>query len=87
MDAGLFLDWAEELTRKGSRAYEDETAKALRRQRARYQDTWAVYLKQGSQKRSEEKSKLALINEPGLTTALIAMAQIAETTWRSQGRA
>ncbi|HMJ26633.1 MAG TPA: tetratricopeptide repeat protein [Pyrinomonadaceae bacterium] len=79
MDAGLFLDWAEELTKKGSAQYEDDTAKALRRQRARYQDTLGrIYLKQGKTKEAKKSLRLALINEPGLPTALIGLAQIAE---------
>ena len=48
MDAGLMLDWAEELSTKGSAMYEEEMAKSMRRQRARSQDTsmrpWAARL-------------------------------------------
>jgi tetratricopeptide (TPR) repeat protein len=81
MDAGLFLDWAEELINKGSALYEDETAKSLRRQRARYQDTLGrIYLKQGKTKEAKKTLKLALTNEPGLSTALLGLAQIAETS-------
>src|SRR2546429_931936 len=45
MDAGLMLDWAEELSTKGSAMYEEEMAKSMRRQRARGQDTLGrIYL-------------------------------------------
>jgi tetratricopeptide (TPR) repeat protein len=81
MEAGLFLDWAEELIKKGSAQYEDDTAKALRRQRARYQDTLGrIYLKQGKTKEAKKNLKLALVNEPDLPTALLGLAQIAEKT-------
>jgi tetratricopeptide (TPR) repeat protein len=79
LEAGLFLDWAEELISKGSAQYEDEQAKALRRQRARYQDALGrVYLKQGKTKEAKRNLKLALINEPDLPSALLGLAQIAE---------
>jgi len=79
MEAGLFLDWAEELIKKGSAQYEDDTAKALRRQRARYQDALGrIYLKQGKLKEAKRNLKLALVNEPDLSTALLGLAQIAE---------
>ncbi|MEK6336765.1 MAG: tetratricopeptide repeat protein [Acidobacteriota bacterium] len=79
MEAGMFLDWAEELARKGSAQYEEETAKSMRRQRARYQDALGrIYLKQGKMKEAKKYLKQALSNEPELTTALIAMGQIAE---------
>src|SRR6266404_3491798 len=79
MEAGLFLDWAEELIKKGSAQYEDETAKALRRQRARYQDVLGrINLKQGKIKEAKRNLKLALINEPDLPSALLGLAQIAE---------
>jgi tetratricopeptide (TPR) repeat protein len=79
MEAGLFLDWAEELIKKGSAQYEDEQAKALRKQRARYQDALGrVYLKQGKTKEAKRNLKLALVNEPDLATALLGLAQIAE---------
>ena len=79
MEAGMFLEWAEELARKGSAQYEEETAKSMRRQRARYQDALGrIYLKQGKTKEAQKYLKQALSNEPELTTALIAMGQIAE---------
>src|SRR6266403_1086819 len=79
MEAGLFLDWAEELIKKGSAQYEDEQAKALRRQRARYQDVLGrINLKQGKIKEAKRNLKLALINEPDLPSALLGLAQIAE---------
>ncbi len=81
LEAGLFLDWAEELIKKGSAQYEDETARALRRQRARYQDALGrIYLKQGKTKEAKRSLKLALVNEPDLPTALLGLAQIAEKT-------
>ena len=80
MEAGLMLDWAEELARKGAAQYEDETAKQMRRQRARYQDTLGrIYLKQGRIKEAKTYLRQALTNDPELTTALIALGQIAET--------
>jgi tetratricopeptide (TPR) repeat protein len=79
LEAGLFLDWAEELINKGSAQYEDEQAKALRRQRARYQDALGrINLKQGKTKEAKKNLKLALINEPDLPSALLGLAQIAE---------
>jgi len=79
MEAGLFLDWAEELIKKGSAQYEDEQAKAVRRQRARYQDVLGrINLKQGKIKEAKRNLKLALINEPDLPSALLGLAQIAE---------
>jgi tetratricopeptide (TPR) repeat protein len=79
MDAGMFLDWAEELAQKGAAQYEDEMAKSMRRQRARYQDTLGrIYLKQGKTKEAKRYLKLALTNEPELTNALLGLGQIAE---------
>jgi len=79
LEAGLFLDWAEELIHKGSAQYEEETAKAQRRQRARYQDALGrIYLKQGKTKEAKRSLKLALVNEPDLPTALLGLGQIAE---------
>jgi tetratricopeptide (TPR) repeat protein len=78
MDAGILLDWAEELTKKGQTQFEDDNAKTLRRQRARYLDTLGrIYLKQGKTKEAEKNLKLALVNEPDTPTALIALGQIA----------
>jgi len=78
MDAGILLDWAEELAKKGQTQFEDDNAKALRRQRARYLDTLGrIYLKQGKTKEAEKNLKLALVNEPDTPTALIALGQIA----------
>jgi len=79
MEAGLMLDWAEELAKKGAAQYEDDTAKQLRRQRARNQDTLGrIYLKQGRIKEAKTYLKQALTNDPELTTTLIALGQIAE---------
>ena len=79
MEAGLMLDWAEELARKGAAQYEDENAKQMRRQRARYEDTLGrIYLKQGRIKEAKTHLKLALTNDPELTTTLVALGQIAE---------
>ena len=79
MEAGIMLDWAEELARKGAAQVEDEATKALRRQRARYQDTLGrIYLKQGKIKEARNYLKQALANEPELTTALVGLGQIAE---------
>src|SRR6185503_9418466 len=78
MDAGIMLDWAEELAKKGVTQYEDETAKAIRRQRARYQDALGrIYLKQGKTKLAKKYLRDALTNEPDLATALIALGHIA----------
>lgn len=79
MDAGIMLDWAEELAMKGAAQAEDEMAKSLRRQRARYQDTLGrIFLKQGKTKQAKSYLNQALINEPGLTSSLIALGQLAE---------
>ncbi len=79
MDAGLMLDWAEELARKGAAQYEEENAKQLRRTRARYEDTLGrIYLKQGRLKEAKTHLKVALTNDPELTTTLLALGQIAE---------
>jgi tetratricopeptide (TPR) repeat protein len=79
MEAGVLLDWAEELARKGSTQYEEETAKSMRRQRARYQDMLGrIYLKQGNTKAAKNYLKQALTNDPELATALIGLGQIAE---------
>src|SRR2546423_945418 len=78
MEAGILLDWAEELTKKGQAQFEDDNAKALRRQRARYLDALGrIYLKQGKTKEAEKNLKLALGNEPDTPTSLIALGQIA----------
>ena len=78
MDAGILLDWAEELTKKGETQFEDDNAKTLRRQRARYLDTLGrIYLKQGKTKEAEKNLKLAIANEPDTPTALVALGQIA----------
>jgi tetratricopeptide (TPR) repeat protein len=80
MDAGILLDWAEELTKKGQTQFEDDNAKTLRRQRARYQDTLGrIYLKQQKIKEAEKSLKLALANEPDTPTALVGLGQIAST--------
>jgi tetratricopeptide (TPR) repeat protein len=79
MDAGMFLDWAEELAKKGSVQYEDEQAKAMKRQRARYQDALGrIYLKQGKAKLARTFLKQAIANDPDLTTSFLALGQIAE---------
>lgn len=79
MEAGILLDWAEELANKGAAQFEDEMAKSMRRQRARYQDTLGrIYLKQGKTKTAKKYLKLALTNEPELTSALLGLGQIAE---------
>lgn len=79
MEAGLMLDWAGELARKGALQYEDETTKQIRRQRARNEDTLGrIYLKQGRVKDAKAHLKKALTNDPELTTTLIALGQIAE---------
>jgi tetratricopeptide (TPR) repeat protein len=80
MEAGLMLDWAEELAMKGAAQSEDEAVKALRRQRARYQDTLGrIYLKQGKTKQAQSYLKKALENEPGLASSLIALGQLEES--------
>ena len=80
MEAGIMLDWAEELAKKGAAQTEDEAAKMLRRQRARYQDTLGrIYLKQGKLKEARNYLKQALTNEPELTGAVIGLGQIAES--------
>jgi len=80
MDAGLMLDWAEELSTKGSAMYEDELAKSIRRQRARGQDTLGrIYLKQGKLKQAKTYLKLALTNDPELSSSMIGLGTIAET--------
>ena len=79
MEAGILLDWAEELANKGAAQYEDEMAKSMRRQRARYQDTLGrIYLKQGKTKQAKKYLKLALTNDPELTSAQLGLGQIAE---------
>jgi tetratricopeptide (TPR) repeat protein len=81
MDAGLMLDWAEELSTKGSAMYEDELAKNIRRQRARGQDTLGrIYLKQGKTKQAKTYLKLALTNDPELSSSMIGLGTIAEST-------
>lgn len=78
MEAGILLDWAEELTKKGQAQFEDDNAKALRRQRARYLDTLGrIYLKQGKTKEAEKNLKLALVSEPDTPTSLIGLGEIA----------
>jgi tetratricopeptide (TPR) repeat protein len=78
MDAGVLLDWAEELAKKGETQFEDDNAKTLRRQRARHFDSLGrIYLKQGKTKEAEKNLKLAIVNEPDTPTALIALGQIA----------
>src|SRR5256885_5593251 len=81
MDAGLMLDWAEELSTKGSAMYEDEMAKSMRRQRARGQDTLGrIFLKQGKTKQAKTYLKLALRNDPELSSSMIGLGTIAEST-------
>jgi TolA-binding protein len=78
MDAGILLDWAEGLAKKGQTQFEDDNAKTLRRQRARYLDTLGrIFLKQGKTKEAEKNLKLAIANEPDTPTALIGLGQIA----------
>jgi tetratricopeptide (TPR) repeat protein len=80
MDAGLMLDWAEELSTKGSAMYEEEMAKSMRRQRARGQDTLGrIYLKQGKTKQAKTYLKLALTNDPELSSSMIGLGTIAES--------
>ncbi len=79
MDAGLMLDWAEELSTKGSAMYEEEMAKSMRRQRARSQDTLGrIYLKQGKTKQAKTYLKKALTNDPELSSSMIGLGTIAE---------
>jgi len=79
MDAGLMLDWAQELSTKGSAMYEEEMAKSMRRQRARGQDTLGrIYLKQGKTKQAKTYLKLALTNDPELSSSMIGLGTIAE---------
>ena len=79
MDAGVMLDWAEELATKGSAMYDEEMAKNLRRQRARYQDTLGrIYLKQGKDKLAERYLKQALTNDPDVTTSMVGLGTLAE---------
>src|SRR5947207_5151866 len=78
MDAGILLDWAEELAKKAQAQFEDDNAKALRRQRARYLDALGrIYLKQGKTKEAQKNLKLALVNEPDMPTSLTALGEIA----------
>ena len=80
MDAGLMLDWAEELSTKGSAMYEEEMAKGIRRQRARGQDTLGrIYLKQGKTKQAKTYLKRALTNDPELSSSMIGLGTIAES--------
>ncbi len=79
LNAGVFLEWAEELSKKGAAIYEDESAKELRTGRASNLDTLGrIYLKQGKTKAASKLLKQALANDPELTTALIGLAEIAE---------
>jgi tetratricopeptide (TPR) repeat protein len=81
MDAGILLDWAEELAKKGAAQSEEETAKALRRQRARSNDALGrIYLKQGKTKLAKNHLKQALANDGELVTTLVALGQIAEAS-------
>ncbi|HYX30872.1 MAG TPA: tetratricopeptide repeat protein, partial [Pyrinomonadaceae bacterium] len=79
MDAGIMLDWAEELAKKGETQYEEDAAKNLKRQRARYEDTLGrIYLKQGKNKLAETNLKRALKDEPELASSLLGLGQISE---------
>jgi len=79
MEAGLMLDWAEELATKGSAMYEGEMAKSMRRQKARSQDTLGrIYMKQGKTKLAKNFLKQALANDPELSSSMIALGEIAE---------
>jgi len=79
MDAGVMLDWAEELATKGAAMYDEEMAKNLRRQRARSQDTLGrIYLKQGKDKLAEKVLKQALTNDPDITTSMVGLGTLAE---------
>ena len=79
LNAGIFLEWAEELSKKGAAIYEDESAKELRTGRASNLDTLGrIYLKQGNTKEASKLLKQALANDPELTTAIIGLGEIAE---------
>ncbi|MDX6405704.1 MAG: hypothetical protein QOH70_3159 [Blastocatellia bacterium] len=79
LNAGIFLDWAGELAKKGAAIYEDETAKELRTGRAHNLDTLGrIYLKQGKTKEAKKLLKQALKNDPEVTTAIVGLAEIAE---------
>jgi len=81
MDAGILLEWAEELAKKGVALFEEETAKSLRRQRARSQDALGrIYLKQGKTKLAKNHLKQALANDAEMVTTLVALGQIAEAS-------
>src|ERR1051325_3642265 len=81
MDAGVLLDWAEELTTTGSTLYEQELAKNLRRQKARNEDTLGrIYLKEGKTKLAQRTLKQALIDDPELSTSMIGLGQLAENS-------
>jgi tetratricopeptide (TPR) repeat protein len=79
MDAGIMLDWAEEVAKKGAALTEEENNKNMRKQRARFQDALGrIYLKQGKTKLAKNYLKQALANDPELSSSLIAMGQISE---------
>lgn len=79
MEAGLMLDWAEELATKGSAMYEGEMAKSMRRQKARSEDTLGrIYMKQGKTKLAKNYLKQALVNDPELSSSMIALGEISE---------
>ncbi|HYW72966.1 MAG TPA: hypothetical protein VE961_18210, partial [Pyrinomonadaceae bacterium] len=78
MDAGVLLDWAEELTRTGSVQYEQDMTKTIQRQRARYQDILGrIYQKQGKTKLAKSALKQALVNDPELTSSMIVLGRMA----------
>lgn len=79
MEAGVMLDWAEELATKGAAMYEAEMAKSVRRQKARSEDTLGrIYMKQGKTKLAKNYLKQALVNDPELSSSMIALGEIAE---------
>jgi tetratricopeptide (TPR) repeat protein len=79
LQAGVLLDWAEDLAKKGMVLYEDEMAKSMRGERARHQDTLGrIYLKEGKTKEAKKLLTEALANQPELTTARLGLAELAE---------
>lgn len=77
LSAGILLEWAEELAKKGNSTFEQDLAKELKTGRSRNLDTLGrIYLKQGKTKQARKLLKEALKLEPDLTTAMLGMAEI-----------
>lgn len=79
LEAGVMLDYAEELGQRGVARFEEEMATNVGRLRANYQATLGnIYLKEGKTKEAEQAFKKANEYDSTNASAVVGLAAIAE---------